>query len=148
MTISGDENTVQAKAKAIEGRRNMLGWALTAKHAGVTYRTLKFWLDTDPVFRELAEEAQAQSVAVAETWLIKKAREGHVSAIFGVLNAKHPDYGMIRTQLLNQVLNPLLARIIEVARRFIQPADLQRFAQEIGGHAERVALSAVTGRRK
>lgn len=148
LVLSGDPEVVAAKWKAIEARRNLYGWALCAKAAGVTYKTLKFWIAEDPVFRDLVEEAQAQGNDIAETWLVKKAKEGNVSAIFGILNAKHPDYGMIRTQVLNQILTPLLTRIIEAARRFLQPADLQRFAEEIGGHAERAALAAVTGKRR
>lgn len=149
--LEGDELTVEAKQKFLAATRMRKGAALAANEAGVTLRTVNIWCSRDDVFRRMAEEAQAVGIDEVEQWLLAIAQDakskGAVTAILAFLNNRHPDYGMIRTQLLQRVLGPLLDRVIKIASRFLPTADLQRFAVEVGRETELVALEASNGGR-
>lgn len=146
--LAGDALTIQAKQKFIQAVGELKGEALAAKDAGVSLRTVRAWYTSDEVFREMISDANAEGVEDIEQCLVAQAKKGQIAAIFGVLNAKHPDYGQIRTQLLQRVLGPLLDQVIRVAAQFLQPADLQRFATAVGREAETVALEASAGGKR
>jgi hypothetical protein len=89
-------------------------------------------MQIDAVFAQLAEEAQARAVAMVEGALFKKALEGHVSAMFGILNARHPDYGQIRNQMIQMHLAQTVDGILDVAHQFVPADSWNRFADAVG----------------
>lgn len=146
LVLAGDELTVTAKQKALQAFQQLKGPARAAKAAGVTLRTLRYWVETDPVFRQMAEEGASLAVEIVEGQLVKLARKGNLSAIFGVLNAKHPDYGQIRPHMMLRYLKPLFEIVVRRVATYLRPADLDRFAHELRGDFE--GFSREQGRAK
>lgn len=131
LVLSGDELTVKAKQKAIQAFRHRKGPAHAAKAAGVTMRTISYWATSDPVFKQLAEEGAALAVEQVEALLYKQAKKGIIPAIFGILNAKHPDYGQVRPQMMARYLGALFKIVVNRVATFVRPGDLDRFAAEL-----------------
>lgn len=133
LVLLGDDLTVKAKQQALEAFRQLKGPARAAKAGGVTLRTIRYWVESDPVFRQMAEEGAALAVELVEGQLVKLAHKGNLSAIFGVLNAKHPDYGQIRPHMMLRYLKPLFEIVVKRVATYLRPADLDRFAAELRG---------------
>lgn len=147
LQMAGDAETIERKTKALEAFRVCGNVAVAADRAGVTTRTIQNWAQTDPVFAELSIEGKALSIGKVQCKMYTDAMEGNTSAQFGILNAHDPNYGAIRTQMLQRVVGPLLDGVVESARRYLPAPELQRFALECGRIGERVALSATAGKR-
>lgn len=142
LILQGDQLTRMAKTRALQAFSQMQGIPRAANAAGVTQATIYNWLEHDPVFRTQAEECKNYAIDQVEGMLARTARKGNVTAMLAILNAHHPDYGQIRTQLLQRVLNPFLDRIVKLASQFIQPGDLKRFIEELTRDAESVIIEA------
>ncbi|TXH16677.1 MAG: hypothetical protein E6R03_05035 [Hyphomicrobiaceae bacterium] len=147
LQMSGDPDTVARKQKAIEAFRVCGNVAVAADRAGVTTRTIQNWAQNDPVFAELSLEGKAFAVGKVQCKMYKDAIKGNTSAQFGILNAHDPNFGAIRTQMLQRVIGPLLDGVVESARRYLPVTELQRFALECGRLGERVALQATASKR-
>jgi hypothetical protein len=148
LTMQGDADTIRAKQLAIEAFRVCGTVAVAASRANVTVRTIQHWSQTDEVFRELANEAQALAIGLVKAKMFEDAIGGNTSAQFGILNAHDPHFGQIRTAMLQKVIEPLLDAVVENARRYLSDDQLERFASECGRSGERVALKAVGGRSR
>ena len=148
LRMSGDSDTLGAKKKAIEAFSVCGTVAVAAHRAGVTVGTVQYWSKTDPVFAQLANEAQALSVGLVKAKMYEDAIAGNTSAQFGILNAHDPHFGQIRTAMIQRVIEPLLDAVVENARRYLSTEQLERFAAECSRSGERVALKAVGGRSR
>lgn len=147
LQMIGDAETIERKSKAIEAFRVCGNVAVAADRAGVTTRTIQNWAQNDPVFAELSMEGKAFAVGRVQCKMYDDAMEGNTSAQFGILNAHDPNFGAIRTQMLQRVVTPLLDGVVESARRYLPAPELQRFALECGRIGERVALQATASKR-
>lgn len=145
--LAGDRLTVSTKLQYIRAIGVHMGAVLAAQEVGVSRRTVGYWLENDPVFRERVHEANAVAVEGQQRNLVNAANAGNVLAMQTILNAKHPDYGQVRLQILQRVVAPLTERVIQRAAHYLRPDDLQRFAADVGRYGESVALEAFTGRR-
>lgn len=144
----GDKQTLEAKQKIVKRLRWLDPEAIACSKAGVLRRTFAIWLQADAVFRMLCEEAQAIGIGMAERWLVREARAGKIAAIFGLLNAKHPDYGVIRRQLIDRVLSPFVQKVLDVAAEFLSSDALDTFSERIGREADRLAASIAASAKK
>lgn len=132
LQMSGDPDILAKKQLAIKAFGYLANVPLVAERVGVTSRTIYYWLESDAVFNQLAEEAQARTVGMVEGALFKKAMDGHVSAMFGILNARHPDYGQIRNQMIQVHLAGVVDAILNVAHRFVPSDAWDRFTEAVG----------------
>jgi hypothetical protein len=146
--MSGNKATLAAKEAALEAFRVCGNVAVAANRAGVTSRTIALWAQSDPVFNELANEAKALSVGHIRVKLHEQAAEGNTVAMFGVLNALDPEFGAVRTAMIQKVVEPLLELVIRHARRYISGDDLQRFAIDVGRSGEQVSIAATSRNRR
>lgn len=144
----GDKQTLDAKNKIIKRLRWLDPEAIAVNKAGILRRTFALWLQADAVFRMLCEEAQAIGIGMAERWLVREARNGKIAAIFGLLNAKHPDYGVIRRQLIDRVLSPFVQKVLNVASEFLHSDALDAFSERIGREADILASSIAASSKK
>ena len=147
LRMSGDEPTLKAKAAAIEAYKGCGTVALAANRANVTVQTVQYWSREDPVFRQLAEEAQSLSIGMVKNKMFIDAMAGNTSAQFGILNAHDPHFGQIRGAMIQRIIEPLLDLVVENARRYLSVDELRRFATDVGRAGERVALTAAGGKR-
>lgn len=149
LQMSGDEATLRWKNHVIELANEGKGVPRCAREAKVTQRTVYNHLARDPVFRELFEEARNFCVDSMEGCLYKigtREKNPNVTAMLAYLNAHHPDYGMIRSQVLQRILGPFLDRIVKLATQYVPPGLLDEFVTKLGRDAERVAIDATSGR--
>ena len=150
LELSGDAATRAWKEKVLAAARDGNGVPLSAEAAGVSQRTVHYALRKDPVFQQLFDEARARVTDQVEGTLLTLAKQPnprHITAILAYLNAHNPDYGQIRTQVLQRVLGPFLDRIMRLAEKYVPPGLLDRFTQELCRDAEQVALDAAGGKR-
>ena len=147
LCLSGDNLTVTAKNQAIAAFSDGKGPALAAREAGITLRTIRVWLKDDPVFAQLAQENSYQAVEEIETCLYKAAKKGNVSAMFGVLNAKHDQYGMLRPDMLRPMTDKIAEMVNRVARTYVSIADYESFSREILRGMESVVRDVSGGRK-
>lgn len=152
LQMSGGPDTIAAKERALESYRRMEGPAGAAERAGVTVTTIKHWVDSDPVFRQISEEAIQRCVDTVQARMFEEAQKPGPNAFrdrIAILNAYHPDFGIIRPQMLVKVLGPFLDRVIECAAAFIkEPEALECFARELGEYADGVISSQSASRRR
>ena len=147
LCLSGDNITVSAKNQAIAAFCEGKGPALAARAAGITLQTIRVWLKDDPIFAQLAQENSYQAVEEIETCLYKAAKKGNVSAMFGVLNAKHDQYGMLRPDMLRPMTDKIAEMVNRVARTYVSVTDHESFSREIVRGMESV-IRDVSGGRK
>lgn len=148
-TMMGDELTLEWKRDILEAVGAGKSLAKAARAAKITQRTVYNHLDSDPVFRMLFEESKTLCVENVVEKLYDQAtkEKPNITAILAFLNANHPDYGQIRTQVLQRVLGPFLERIVRLAEEFVPAGRLHEFTARLGRDAECVALESTCGKR-
>ena len=145
----GDEITLEWKREILEAVGGGKSLAKAARAAKITQRTVYYHLESDEVFRILFEESKTLCVENVVEKLYDQAtkEKPNITAILAFLNANHPDYGQIRTQVLQRILGPFLERIVRLAEEFIPAGRLNQFTARLGRDAEFIALEATTGKR-
>lgn len=150
VSMRGDDATLRWKRQALEIAAEGQGPTRCAYEVGVTPATVRYHLDTDPLFKQLFDEARHLCVEDMETHLIRMAKHPkrpNVTAALAYLNAHHADYGQIRTQVLQRILGPFLDRICKLAQQYVPPGLLNEFIEQLGADAQRVALESAGGKR-
>ncbi|CAN0489322.1 unnamed protein product, partial [Phaeothamnion confervicola] len=120
--MTGSAETLEQKRLCLAAFGEGKGETLAARAAGVTKRTVRHWLNTDPTFYELAEDAVSGCVEEIEHLLYVDGRKPgpqYFSSKIAILNAKNPDYGVIRPQMLMRILAPCAEKIIDCGAKFI-----------------------------
>lgn len=150
--MSGSPEVLAQKNLALRAYRKMAGQAGAARDAKVTLATIRYWIKTDEIFAQLAEEATQYCVdQVRNRMFLEAMKPGPASFRdrIAILNAKDADFGIIRPQMLVKILGPFLDRVIECASILTEdPEKLQHFAVELGEYADGVVSSQSAGRRR
>ena len=152
ITMGGDSTTLAAKNLALQSIRSGKGIAMAAQDAGVTVRTVEFWSEKDPVFAQLAYESKAHFVESVEQTLLAlasghKGKSPNVTACLAYLNANHPDYGVMRQQSAERLLEEVVNGVLDVAERLLPPDNLDAFTEAIVRHSRAVISQAGTKKR-
>lgn len=150
VSMKGDDVTIRWKKQVLEFAAEGFGHTKCAYEVGVTPATVRYHLDTDPLFQQLFNDARALCMEDMEQQLIRLAKhpkKPNVTAALAYLNAHNPDYGQIRTQVMQRILGPFLDRICKLAQQYIPPGLLDKFITELSADANRVALESIGGKR-
>jgi hypothetical protein len=105
IAFSGDEELVALKWEAVRLTRDHKAASIVAHELKVTRDTIETWVDQDPMFAQLMDEAWAYSIDIADQklWHIG-VNESNPKALFGTLNAHHELYGPVRRDYIEQQL--------------------------------------------
>lgn len=131
--FAGTAEEVEKKWLAVECFAEQKGPAMTAREIGVTRKTIVFWMDTDELFREAAQSARAEAIEIVEHLMWRKAaREENLSAGFGLLNAKHEHWGLMKQGYIDkQVRRIIESQVIPIVQRYLRGADLESVGREL-----------------
>lgn len=142
LIMRGDAETLKWKEAVLESIELGYGIRQAAKKAGLESRTVHYHLENDPAFFERFNEAQSYCVEEVEHCLYKMAtkEKPNVTALLAYLNAHHPDYGIIRTQVLQRVLSPFLDRLVKLAEKHVPAGRLPEYIEELTADAQFVVL--------
>lgn len=123
------------------------GPCMAARTAETTRRTLKHWMTTDPLFAELAHDARDESVEMVEhvVWH-KAANEKNLNACYGVLNARHEQYGLVKSGYVEAQLKKLIeGRVIPAVQRYLSRDDMESLGLELRAIIDGSSLPSARG---
>jgi hypothetical protein len=140
--LSGDADIVRRKRLALEAFAVLGNGAVAAARAGVCTRTVRSWVETDPIFAERAQAVQAAAVGQIRSKMWEKAAEGHTSSMFGILNAFDPEFGQIRAAMINRVVTPLLEAAAKSASQFLTHDQLLIYSADVQRAFSQISLGA------
>lgn len=133
VAFSGPPETVAAKWVIVKAHASHKGLAIASEEAGVTRETAQFWLDTDPVFEQFVQAAWDKSIELADykLWHIGYNEE-NIKALFGILNAQHPDYGMVKQEYIQGKVRQMLEKeILPLVTARLSRDDLASLRREL-----------------
>lgn len=133
VAFDGDAETVAKKWAVFEALRCGKGIVMSAREAKTTPRTVRDWLQNDPNFLEWAQDAKDESVEMAEYVVHHKAvNENHLGAAFGVLNAKHSQYGMVKAGFVVAKIKKFNKDVVlPLVAKYLSRDQLGKFAGEL-----------------
>lgn len=131
LAMRGDEETVRRKGEALVVFSAMGNNSAAASHVGVTSSTIQHWLETDPVFHQLAQDSRARAVSKAKMKLYALAMGGNISALFGILNNEDPEFGQVRTQMIELYSRKFKEHVLECAKRTLPKDQMMAFADAV-----------------
>ncbi len=133
LRFAGDAETIEKKWLAVECFAEQKGPAMTAREIGVTRKTIVFWMETDELFREAAQSARAEAIEIVEHLMWRKAvREENLNAGFGILNAKHEHWGLMKAGFVDkQVKRVVESQVIPVVQRYLSGRDMESLGREL-----------------
>lgn len=131
--FSGDEETVEMKWKVVEALRCGKGMVMSAREAGTTRKTVYSWLADDPLFAEFAQDAKDESIELVEHVVWHKGKEEqNLNACYGILNAKHAQYGMVKAGFVEAKIRKFLKeKVLPLVERYIPRDQAGKFAGEL-----------------
>lgn len=140
--MRGDAETLRWKREFLQAIEESPGIARAARAAGVKPDTARYHLANDPAFALQFKDAQDFCVEEVEHCLYKMAtgKKPNITAVLAFLNAKHPDYGIIRTQLLQRVLAPFLERLAKLAEKYVPPGLLPEYIEDLRKDSDFVVI--------
>jgi predicted transcriptional regulator len=109
--FAGNDDLVAKKRFVVRGIEKGKGLVMIARELGVTRRTIHRWLADDPDFKEAAQDGKDLSIELVEYVLFRAALvDKKLNASFGVLNAKHAQYGMVKAGFVSQKIKQFLRK--------------------------------------
>ncbi len=133
LAFEGDADTVEKKWMVVECFAEQKGPAMAAREVNVTRKTIYFWMETDDVFREAAQSARAEAIEIVEHLMWRKAaREENLNAGFGILNAKHEHWGLMKQGFVDkQVRRVVESQVIPIVQRYLSGRDMESLGREL-----------------
>lgn len=155
--IQDDSNRIASiastKAKFLRALERNYNMTPSAREAGISASTLYRWIKSDPEFASQIEASREMRMHVIEEHLLKlgfgmqdedgRPYKGNPVALLAWLNAHHPNYGRIRTEILNRLLGSFVERIAVIARKYIPRDSAQSFGEELARAMEQALLSSI-----
>lgn len=133
LKFEGDADTIERKWEVVRCFAEQKGPAMAAREAGVTRKTIEFWMSTDQLFREAARDARAEAIEIVEHLIWRKAaREENLTAGFGLLNAKHEHWGLMKQGFVDkQVRRVIESQVIPIVQRYLSGRDMESLGREL-----------------
>lgn len=136
VSLLGDAQTVALKWQAIDMRRRRNGPCIIAQHIKTTRRTIETWMETDPLFAELFDDAHFHSVEMSDKTLWQKGQDdkaqGQNLALIVDLNAHSGTHGLIRKDFQDKLLKTQMKEtILPAMREVFTESQIRAFREAV-----------------
>jgi hypothetical protein len=133
IAFEGDADTQEMKWTVVRCFAEQKGPAMAAREAKTTRATITHWMKTDKLFAEVAHDARAEAIEIIEHLMWRKgAKEENLTAAFGLLNAKHEHWGLMKQGFVDkQVRRVVESQVIPLVQRYLSGRDMESLGREL-----------------